>query len=148
VKELTPDSYTEQSVNDEVHSYDRIILAVIVTGFLYWFNIAWRAPESKVIVANANLGEVELLSEVTADQVLEAVSTDSGLPKSTLQIVETSPEAGEAEAPCDAAISDCSLIPPPSVQVKVASQEQLWVYRLNHSGSQVQVEKISSSRLP
>lgn len=146
MKELTPDSYPEQPVDDVVHSYDRILLAIVVTGLLYWFHIAWRDPGSPSQVADMNPATVELLSEVAADQVLQAVSTDSGLPKSALQIVESEPEEG-LEGMCSAIAADCSLTPPPSVQVKIASQEQLWVYRLNHSGSEVKVEKISSSRL-
>ncbi|MCT7972557.1 hypothetical protein [Laspinema olomoucense] len=146
MKELTPDSYPEQPVDDMVHSYDRIFLAIVVTGLLYWFNIAWRDPGTPAQVADANRANVELLSEVAADQVLQAVSTDSGLPKSALQIVESEPEVGVA-AICEAIAADCSLTPQPSVQVKIASQEQLWIYRLNHSGREVKVEKISSSRL-
>lgn len=146
MKELTPDSYPEQSVDDVVHSFDRILLAIVVTGLLYCFHIAWRDPGSPSPVADANPATVELLSEVAADQVLQAVSTDSGLPKSALQIVESEPEV-TAETICSGVTADCSLTPPPSVQVKIASQEQLWVYRLNHSGSDVKVEKISSSRI-
>ncbi|MCT7982096.1 hypothetical protein NG796_02195 [Laspinema sp. A4] len=146
MKELTPDSYPEQSVDDVVHSYDRILLAIVVTGLLYWFHIAWRDPNTPAQVVDANLPTVELLSEVAADQVLQAVSTESGLPKSALQIVESEPEIGVG-AICEAIAADCSLTPRPSVQVKIASQEQLWVYRLNHSGPEVKVEKISSSRL-
>ncbi len=146
MKELTPDSYPEQSVDDVVHSYDRILLAIVVTGLLYWFNIAWRNPQGPDPVVQANAPTVELLSEVAADQVLQAVSTDSGLPKSALQIVESEPEVG-VETICEEIAADCSLTPRPSVQVKIASQEQLWVYRLNHSGPEVKVEKISSSRL-
>ncbi len=146
MKELTPDSYPEQPVDDVVHSYDRILLAIVVTGLLYWFHIAWRDPGTPAQVADALPGNVEILSEVTADQVLQAVSTDSGLPKSALQIVESEPEVG-VEAICEAISADCSLTPSPSVQVKIASQEELWIYRLNHSGSEVKVEKISSSRL-
>ncbi|MCT7957754.1 hypothetical protein [Laspinema palackyanum] len=146
MKELTPDSYPEEPVDDMVHSYDRILLAIIVTGLLYWFNIAWRDPNSPTQVADALPATVNLLSEVAAEKVLQAVSTDSGLPKSALQIVESEPEVG-VEGICEAIGADCSLTPAPSVQVKIASQEQLWVYRLNHSGSEVKVEKISSSRL-
>lgn len=147
MKELTPDSYSEQPVDDVVHSYDRILLAIIVTGLLYCFNIAWRAPASPRSVAQGNLSRVELLSEVDADQVLQAVSTDSGLPKSALQILESEREVG-LEAICEAIAADCTGTSTPSVQIKIASEEELWVYRLNHSGSQVKVEKISSSRLP
>ncbi|AFY79884.1 hypothetical protein [Oscillatoria acuminata] len=146
MKQLTPDSYPEQPVDDVVHSSDRILLAIVVTGLLYCFNIAWRHPGTPAQVADVLPATVELLSEVAADQVLQAVSTDSGLPKSALQIVESEPEV-ETEAICSGVAPDCSLTPPPSVQVKIASQEQLWVYRLNHSGSEVKVEKISSSRL-
>ena len=146
MKELTPDSYPEEPVDDVVHSYDRIFLAIIVTGLLYWFNIAWRDPGAPAQVAEALAGNVELLSEVSADQVLQAVSTELGLPKSALAIVESEPEVG-VEAICEAIAADCTVTPPSSVQVKIASQEQLWVYRLNQSGSEVKVEKISSSRL-
>jgi len=144
VKQLTPDSYPEEPVDDVVHSFDRILLAIVVTGLLYWFHIGWRDPGTPPQVAEANPATVELLSEVAVDQVLQAVSTELGLPKSALQIVESEPEVG-GEAICEAIASDCSLTPQPSVQVKIASQEQLWVYRLNHSGSEVKVEKISSS---
>lgn len=60
MKELTPDSYPEQSVDDVVHSFDRILLAIVVTGLLYWFNIAWRDPGPKATVADANPATVEL----------------------------------------------------------------------------------------
>ncbi|MGL5194056.1 MAG: hypothetical protein ACRC8Y_10770 [Chroococcales cyanobacterium] len=147
MKQLTPDSYPEQPVDDVVHSYDRIFLAMIVTGLLYWFNIAWRNPGTPAQVADTLPANVELLSEVAADQVLQAVSTESGLPKSALAIVESEPQVTYTEI-CEAIAADCSLTPQPSVQVKIASHEQLWVYRLNQLGSEVKVEKISSSRLP
>ncbi len=146
MKQITPDSYPEQTVDDMVHSYDRIILAIVVTGLLYWFNMGLNDPHAKSTVVDSNSANVELLSEVTADQVLQAVSTDSGLPKSALQIVETGPQF-ETAASCTPVAPDCPGVPQPSLEVKVTSNDQLLVYRLNQSGREVKVEKISSSRL-
>lgn len=145
MKEVTNTYYDENAVDNTVNSLDRIVLAVIVTGLLYAFNIGWNHSEPTTPISDSGTSSVTL-SEVTAQKVLREVSADSGLPESDLQIVEM---AAQVEEPgvCNGGNSAiaCTHAEEAPVQIIVASKQQRWVYRLNQSGSHVQIEKVSTS---
>lgn len=144
MKNITKDYYEETPVEEKVDSLHRIVLAVVVTGFLYFLNLGSKLPENTPAVSETSEASVAL-SPGTADRVLTDVSAQSGLPKTALHIVEAQPQT---ESDVCVAIVDsqvCRKAIASAMQITVKAREQRWVYRLNTSGSRVELQKVIPS---
>lgn len=143
MKGITQDYYEEKTVDNTVDSLHRIILAVVVTGLLYFFHFGWRLPQQNAAVPELDESTVEL-SDFAVKRVLQDVSVRSGLPTSDLRIVEAETEVIDIEC-LRIAESTCTPGLEPALQVTVASQQQRWIYRFDRSGSKFELARVSPS---
>lgn len=135
MEKITATGITATTPNEKVKQPRPFVLALLLTGVLY-FGVKPTLPTNSHVFALESAQRNTSLSEPVTNAVLQHLSVESGLPMSALQIVDAERLTwrdrclGLAEY-----TRSCTAASVPGWRLTVASGSQRWFYRTDASGS-------------
>lgn len=140
MEEIDSSGSAERTIAQQASTLHLIVQALLFTGILY-LTAGLPLPNITENAFSSSAKPTASLWQSVTNAVLQDVSYHSGLPRSTLRIVQ----AHQYIWPDDCLGIDnlgivCDKTQVPGWQVTVVSGEKRWIYRTNASGSVVKLD--------